>query len=282
MSWERFGYICRKASVDISPDESVANCLSRIESEESCQLYGGEIEKNNWPGKLLEKIKNIKDQQEATEIIQIYSKISSSNHFEEPLRFKRVTAYLAYVISIFFVTTGIYQLYVAPNFQQMYVDFDIALPPNILFYQQNWSIIAVIITILLISSLLIGFRLKSLFKFKLQVEHGFIMRYLVMKSIKQSYSNVLDILCYPLSESENLREAGNTSIINHLNNIKQSRMNLAEEMRLLIEIEMRTLLLSSEKEMKNISVIIALIVISAIFFFLASAYSPIFILGETI
>jgi hypothetical protein len=50
----------------------------------------------------------------------------------------------------------------------------------------------------------------------------------------------------------------------------------------LIEIEMRVLLESCEKQMKYISVAVALIVVAAVFLFLASAYSPIFILGETV
>ena len=46
--------------------------------------------------------------------------------------------------------------------------------------------------------------------------------------------------------------------------------------------EMRVLLESCEKQMKYISIAVALIVVAAVFLFLASAYSPIFILGETV
>ena len=59
-------------------------------------------------------------------------------------------------------------------------------------------------------------------------------------------------------------------------------MNVAVEMQELLQIEMRFLLEKCELQMKYISILVASVVVSAIFFFLASAYSPIFVLGETI
>ena len=39
MTWDRFGYICRKAAVSKLENELIAERLSRIEAEESCKLY---------------------------------------------------------------------------------------------------------------------------------------------------------------------------------------------------------------------------------------------------
>ena len=71
-------------------------------------------------------------------------------------------------------------------------------------------------------------------------------------------------------------------VTRHLQAVKDSNMCVSKEMQELIEIEMQSLLESCEDQMKVVSIAVALVVVSAIFFFLVSAYSPIFILGEAV
>jgi len=282
MAWERFGYICRKASVDCNDKESVSECLNRIGNEKSCDLYGEKIGANSWPNKILKGIKDNQDEDDAKKSIEIYSGLDLSRQFEEPMSFKRVIAYLSYVTFIFYIVVAIYQLKVAPAFIEAFENFELSIPSHLLFYQDYWGYLVLLVSILLITALLMGFQIKRLFRFDVGIENSLIIKYLVFNNVRNSYLRVIDILEFPIFCAQKLKDKKNNPMICHLLAIKSSKMSTSAEMQELIEIEMRLLLESCEKQLKLVSVVVALIVVLAIFFFLVSAYSPIFILGEAV
>jgi len=282
MAWARFGYICRKMSVESMDSETILECLSRVQNEKSCDLYGRKIAANSWPRKILDKLGSIQDKKEAKEVINIYKDLSLSKQFEEPMRFKRVIAYLSYVSFVFYIVVAVYQLMVAPSFIEAFENFELPVPNHLLFYQDYWGYFVLVVSIFLLSALLIGFQIKKLFSFKMEIENSFIIKYLVFKKIRESYLKVLDILEFPIIYSEKVKNKKTNLIASHLQTVKDTNMCIAKEMQELIEIEMQSLLESCEKQMKVVSITVALIIVVAIFFFLVSAYSPIFILGETV
>jgi hypothetical protein len=93
---------------------------------------------------------------------------------------------------------------------------------------------------------------------------------------------VIDILQFPITRTDEKNRSTTSELSRHLQEVEASNMSIADEMQELLRVEMRFLLERCEQQMKYISVLVALVVVSAIFFFLASAYSPIFVLGETI
>lgn len=282
MAWEKFGYICRRASVDRQDIESISACLSRIENDNSCGIYGKDIPSNSLPRNILNHIGNIKNESEAQGALDIYKELNLTKQFEEPMRFKRVVAYLSYVTFIFYIVVGIYQLKVAPSFLEAFESFDIQIPSHLTFYQDYWGYFVLIVSILLIAALLTGSQLRKLFNFDLGRENGWVVRFLVLPSIRKSYLRIINILKFPILNNSDSKEGDIMLVASHLKQIKESKMNISREMQELIEIEMRILLENCEKQIKYISIVVALIIVSAVFFFLVSAYSPIFILGETV
>ncbi len=282
MTWERFGYICRKVSVDRENHESISECLNKVEKEKSCDLYGRKIVSNSWPRKILNGISDIKDPNRAIETIEIYKELNLTKQFEEPMRFKRVISYLSYVTFIFYIVVGVYQLKVAPSFIEAFENFDISIPRHLLFYQDYWGYFVLAVSVVLITALVMGFQVKKLFSFKAGVENNLLIKYLVFKNVRNSYLRVTDILGFPILCSSQLKGQSDNPITSHLQIVKNSNMCVSTEMRELIEIEMKSLLDSCERQMKFVTISVALIVVAAIFFFLASAYSPIFILGEAV
>ncbi len=282
MTWERFGYICRKASVDCKDQEAMSECLSRIGTESVCNLYGSRIIAGSWPGVILDKIGRITDKSEAQDAINTYKNLDLTRHFEEPMRFKRVIAYLSYVTIIFYIVVGIYQLFIAPSFLEAIENLEISPPIHLMFYQDYWGYLVLVVSLFLITALLTGFQIRKLFKFETGVENSLIIKYLVSRNIRRSYLRVIDILQFPIHHSIQSESSVASPITDHLQLIKNSKMSLAVEMQELIEIEMRRLLESCEKQMKVLYTVVALIVVAAVFFFLVSAYSPIFILGEIV
>jgi len=57
MTWERFGYICRKAKGTIKAEEPVSECISQIESDDNCSLYGDRVGHDSLSRNILNKIK---------------------------------------------------------------------------------------------------------------------------------------------------------------------------------------------------------------------------------
>lgn len=281
MTWERFGYICRKAKGIIKTEESVSACISRIENDDSCSLYGDKINHDSLSGNILSKIKEM-DSKPAMAALTVYSEIDMSQHLIEPMQFKRVTIYLAYVTFVFFIVSAIYQLQVAPSFFEAFETFELSTPSYLIVYRDYWQYFVLVTSALLAMSLIIGFTLRELFKFKKGIEHGIILRFFAFRGIRASYLWLLAAIEYPVSPVIDDAQSDVSKIANHLFEIEKSKMNVAVEMQAIIKSEVRLLVNLCERQMRFISVAVAVMIISAIFIFLLSAYSPIFVLGETV
>lgn len=282
MTWERFGYICRKVSAGIGENEPVSSCIARVNQSKSCTLYGEQIDRFSLAKKILDQIGSFDNRDRALSALNIYQGLNFSEKFEEPMRFRRVVAYLSYVTFVFYIVVGIYQVKVAPAFVNVFDDYEVSIPRHLGWYQDYWSYFVLAISIFLISSLVIGHHLRKLLRFDLGIENSFVLKYLVFKSIRTSYMKVIDTIQFPITSIEEKNRCATPELIDHLQEVEASNMSVAIEMQELLRIEMRLLTERCEQQMKYISVLVALVVISAIFFFLVSAYAPIFVLGETI
>lgn len=278
MTWERFGYICRKADADRQSHRSLAECLTAVEAEPACNLYGDKIPANTWPRTILDRLKSMQDEQEGQFAIDTYKNLTLSRHLEEPMRFKRMIAYLSYITFIFYVIVGIYQTKVTPSFIEAFENFGISVPNILVLYLNYWLYLFGVVSLLIFLTLLIGFKVRSLFKFKTGFEHSFVFKYLLFGRIRQSYSKLIEILQFPVQMENDI----GGEISEHLNAVKRSNMNLSKEMQELIEIELRRLFGSCERQIKIISATIAIIIVASVFTFLVSAYSPIFIFGDIV
>lgn len=282
MTWERFSYICRKASVSWQSEEPIASRIERIEKEAGSNLYGQRILTHSWHRKLLNEIGAIANKEEAKRILKIYGKLRIAHRVDEPLQFRRVTAYLAWIVVIFLIVSGIYQLKVAPAFLEVFENLETSIPSHLLFYKAYGTFFFAVIFGLMLFSLIVGSQLASLCRLPYRAEESFVVRYLAFGDIKASYRNLLTLLQYPLLSLGHVQTCSNSDLAKQLGEIEKCGLNLVDELQLLIDIETRKLVDACESQMKIISVLIALMVLAAIFFFLASAYSPIFILGETV
>lgn len=282
MTWERFGYICRKASVESKENESVKECLIRVENEKSCDLYGDKFKSNSWPRKILDEIGNIQDESAAKDAIQIYKNINLTLHSEAPMKFKRVIAYLSYVVFVFYIVSAIYYIKVVPTFIDFMEGFNTSIYNQFILYEKYFDYFILFFSVLLIFALMVGSQVNKLFKFNIGFENDFIIRYVLFPSIRKSYAKIVNVLEFPTLCSVKFNTKNSNQVTSHLRQVKDSNMCVAKEMQVLIEIEMQELLINCEKQMKVISFVVAITVVSAIIFFLVSAYSPIFMLGDTI
>ena len=306
MTWERFGYICRKASATISADnkvnsyisnnvdsninndhyQTIAERLHDIESEVACDLYGKRMDYNSWSQKILQAIASMPDANRAQETLAIYQDLNLTKSFAEPMQFKRIIAYLSLTVLMFYIMVTIYTIKITPVFVDFFESTGQTAPVQLMSYQYYSGSFILLVSILLIFALVMGFQLKALFRFQAGVENSLIIKYLTFPSIRKSYLKVIDILTFPLlatnQQDEFLYRQHSSSVIVHLQSVKNANMSVAKEMQELIEIEMHELLVSCENQLKLISTLIAVIVASAILFFLVSVYAPIFMFGNAV
>jgi len=282
MTGERFTYISRKVRAAPGENEPCSSRIDRVNREKGCELYGKQFGRLSLPRKILDQIGSFENKDSALSALNIYKDLNLSEKFEEPMRFKRVVAYLSYVTFMFYIVVGIYQVKVAPTFLNAFDHFELSIPRHLVWYQDYWGYLVLIISILLISSLVVGHHLRKIFRFDLGMEKRFVFKYLIFRSIRASYTKVMDILHFPIASAGRENRSAMPELITHLQDVEASGMSVAVEMQELLRNEMGLLLERCEQQMKLSSILVALVVVCAIFFVLTSAYSPIFVLGETI
>lgn len=282
MSWERFGYICRRAKNELGQSQSVDACLTAIDKSPGADIYGKSLSGGAMATKLVERMGELKSKEDAILCSQLYSQLNLSNHIEEPMYFKRVLAYLAYIAVVFYVLVAVYQVKVVPQFVAALQSLGQSTPESLMWFQSYWVSLLLLVTVLISAALFIGFELKGLFKFEGAPQNGFVYRYLAGASIRRSYQAIIDIIQFPLINSVSEERSSSSAVIRHLNDVAETDMCLASEMASLLRVSMRDLLNACEKRLKIITTIVALTVVATIFIFLVSAYSPLFILGNAL
>ncbi len=282
MTWERFSYICRKAHYSHNRETPLAKHLAQIEREAACRFYGEAIKKKHLAKTLLEKLGLLTQKEDAANALAIYSHITLPQQLTESIQLKRMTIYLSYITLIFWIISGIYQVQVAPTFVETLNSFDLPVPEGLLFYSEYSFYVVLIISVLLIGSLVVGFTLKSILYFEKDIKHSLIYRFLIFNDIKQSYSNILEAIMFPLHATPTEGTPQKMTITHHLSTVNASTMPMAPEIEAIVRTNMQHLVHRCEAQMRLMSVVTAVIIVSAIFFFLSSAYSPIFTLGDIV
>jgi len=279
MIWERFHYICRRCHETIKPGQSVNDCISIIDVEPETDLYGQKYTKNSIANHLLNTVKNLSDQPSAKKFIEFYGKQDYSTQLNEPMHFKKVITYLSYVILIFFILSTVYYSFVVPGFLNILDTFELSIPAYLMFYENYWLYAILLFSILQIG-LLLGYKLSQLFKYRLDTQNSFIFKYLTHQKIKKSYFNILELIYFPISGSVKNANIRTSVISKHLRNMENSGMDINREIQEIMKRESLNLTRLCDRQMTFISTLISVIVVASIFFFLVSAYSAIFALGE--
>ncbi|WP_150298905.1 hypothetical protein [Pseudomonas profundi] len=282
MEWRRFHYICRRSHNQYRPGDNLRQCIERAESDAGGQFYGTARTTDTLPYRLLQELKQASDTRLAHSALQTYGQVDFSDALSEPLQFKRVMIYLGYVTFVLFVTSSLYQLKVAPAFLDVLQSMPVPTPPALSAYRGHWVIFSLLILALLLGVLVIGYRLRALFRYQPRLQQSLSYRLLTPPRTRRAYARVLEIAAFPVSMCSGYRAAEQSELTTHLAGVTASGMDLGREVQDLIRQTGTHLTASCEKQMRVLSVMVSVIIIAAIFSFVASVYSPIFFLGESV
>lgn len=278
MTWTRFGYICRRALLDVEKGAPVEQSLARAEAEEGSQLYGKHPSSGSVPRTLLERMGTSLSREDAISALRVYGQLGMMDQLGEPLQFKRLIAYLFLVVLVFHGVGAVYLLKVVPNFVSVLTEFEGALPGRLEFFQEYWATQTGILSALLILCMLSVQQVRQLFRFRNEAGKG-LSGMLLGPEVRRSYARVNRVLSFPV---EGAVSDSMDAVTAHMERARSAGMDMHTEVRELLQLEARELLRRSERQLKIMAGAVAVVVIFAMTLFLTSAYAPIFIMGEVI
>jgi len=280
MVWDRFHFLCRRYHQLLQSGEVFREAVVSVESANGVELYGKPFEKDTIPSNLIFALKALSDPQQIKKITNIYGQLDFSNDLEEPPKLRKAKVYVTFVAIVFFMVYAIYQFFVTPVFTSMFEAFQTAPTGYMAWYVNNWYLPIVVVFVCIAILFAICSQINKLYKFKVFSPDSVFYRFFIPNRIKNSYSNIIEIVSFPLSEGMNQPEQQKTIISRHLEQVENS--DLITEIHILLRREGKNLAQYSEHFILSMMVVIFILIIISIFFFLSSAYAPIFMMGELV
>lgn len=164
----------------------------------------------------------------------------------------------------------------------MFEGFQTAPSGYLTWYVNNWYLPIVVVFLCIGILFAICYQVNNLYKFKVFSPDSIFYRFFIPDRIKNSYSNIIEIVSFPLSEEMNQSEQQKTIISRHLGQVEISDLDLSTEIHILLRREGKNLAHYSEHFILSMMIVIFILIIVSIFFFLSSAYAPIFMMGELV
>lgn len=277
MSWERFQYICRRSHELLRRDGSVSDVIRSADSEEGASLYGENFGKGSLPGKLLEEIAELSDRDKIANALKVYGELRLDRDLALPPHFRRASLYLVLVMLVFSMAFGIYFVKVMPTFMDIFESQGMAKVPALEFFLQYSGYLYNLVLVAVVLVLLLGRHIKKLLSYEESSASSSFYRLMTLPEIHRRHRRIVAAIRYPLADSEN--GAGDL-VASHLKNIEGSGMSVAYEMQRIIGEESRRLLQACERQIRMMIAFIGISVVLMAGYFLYSAYTPLFLLGE--
>lgn len=279
MAWERFHHICRRSLATLQPGDSLEARVKAVEANPDTALYGAPLRPGTLPRQVLDRIIALPDQDRAYQLLELYAGLNLATETSYPLQLKRIAIYLAYVSVLFVVITGIYQLQVMPNFIALFETLQAPTPTHVQLFRDYGSVLAVFVVLLLGLALMMGHVLKGLADWSSSRGRSGLTRFLVFPKARAVYAKLEAAVFYPLGPNE---IEGESNVVSHLGELAREGIDISEEIAVLVRSQHRTLVELCEKQMRLVYAFCVFLVVGMIFLFLASAYSPIFMMGEVV
>jgi hypothetical protein len=162
----------------------------------------------------------------------------------------------------------------------MFEIFEMDIPGYVAWYHDNWGTMIIGVVIVLAVSVYIAFSVSKLFSFNANDRSpGY--RFLLPGSIKRCYQNLVEIIYFPLGNIQTLRH-NQSELSDYLREVSHSDIELKTEIEALLAREGKRLARLCKHYLQIVSAVVSVLLVLVIFFFLVSAYAPIFVLGDVI
>lgn len=177
---------------------------------------------------------------------------------------------------------SIYQGFVVPQFMKFFESMDLSAPISFIWFSNNWKAVISFIALCLIFSILINREVGKLFNFDNNSNKSLIYKYFIPRKLKEKHKHIIMLLNLPMILSGVREISEDHLLVSHFKNNQYTNLDIANEVSILITKNMREFVVFSESFVQKIFISIALLIIFAIFHFISSAYTPIFVMGDAI
>ena len=145
MIWDRFHYLCRKYNQLLRSGEIFREAVVKAGSSKGVRLYGEPLEPDSISFKLINSMKAINDDQKIEKITEMYGQLDFSIILDEPPKLRKATAYITLLFIIYFMISGVYQIYVTPTFISLVDSYEFIPPDYMGWYLKYWYLPALIV-----------------------------------------------------------------------------------------------------------------------------------------
>ncbi len=281
MSWGRFKFYCNEVGRLLDRGEEVIPAFEKAKKSVLSEEFGKELETTKIQESIFTSMKkNDYSKKQVREALRIYDALDISGLTENPSKVRRVGIYIGYLSLMYFMFSGTYLIYVIPRMESIFDSMGIPPPENFTRFMDNWVLILILVMLLLLLAFLVSKKLKDMFEFKNGVENTFIFRFFLPKKMKIKYKNIRSLICLPLRVCCRSEDGVNDKIVEHYCSEAYRPEEVASSLAILINENMRSLILLAESFIQRIYVIVAVLIIYTIYEFLSSAYTPLFVIGE--
>ncbi|MFO7787866.1 MAG: hypothetical protein R6W87_08875 [Halospina sp.] len=161
MVWERFHHICRRALAPLRPGESLAERIRAVEADPDTALYGAPLKPGTLPRRILDWISEDPRQDRAYRQLEIYASLNLATETPRPLSLKRVVRYLAWIVVLAAILSGIYLLLVMAGLLPLIEPAAFGTPSLMPLFRDYGSVFALSVAVLLGLALMLGHALRG-------------------------------------------------------------------------------------------------------------------------
>ncbi|WP_133060413.1 hypothetical protein [Parendozoicomonas haliclonae] len=211
---------------------------------------------------------------------QTYSQINFSALETKTRKYNDAGSYLIATASLYIFISFLFRMKVYPTIETIFSNADITPSTNFIWLMANWELITGITTGFLFLCFAFSYPIKHIRDFSSDISDKLLYKIFLPSSIRTSYSNILDILRFPLGST------GGTSASPYIASLtdaaKHSQNSLCEEINILLTLEVKKLEKQCDRLNKAILSMAAIVIVLSICLFLQTTYSTIFLLGNIV
>ena len=285
MNWSRFKFYCIDVSRRLEQAQPVAQAFTQASSSVLATELGSEPKRQDISHTLLAQLKSGEySASEVQQALAIYQQLDCSALSQQPSRLRRFGIYLGYLILMYFILTSVYAIFVIPVALELFEMSNMPAPSSFLWFAAHWASLGGLVLLLLVGALLLSLQVQALFQYRTGIEKSMIFRWLMPKSIKTRYAQVLALLHLPLGLAKPHADiAALQSCEKMLQYLRQEAYSMSEVsglLSLMLSEQLSALQSAAETLLRRIYIAIAIVMIFSIYMFISSGYAPLFMMGE--
>lgn len=279
MSWLKFHFNCRFLNQKLSENLSVEQAKEYLLTHYSQLDIGGGLPSRSLEGNLFNRIYQEKDLSKLESLLLIYGRLNLSWDLTALTKLKNIRNYLFFLITVFLLLSGIYNLLVLPVFIDIFEQNGSDIDSGLDSFYSIWLISVSVIS--LISIIVLGFYsfINQVGRKEIKSNAPLFSKMFVPEKIMNKLMIIDALTNAPLEARVNEFSAQQIKLYKSL---KEDNLNVAQELQILLDDNKASLLNLINVHITKLLALLTITVVGGVGYLVYSFYQPIFSLGMII